>query len=378
VQRPSTAYPHPARVQPLWDRVDANRWRLVRYLALFCALSATFIGIALWATQWALFIFSGGTEWYGRWAAASLAGGLAAPWLAGLLLSVAYVAWALRRSERWLIRRLGLEFVPKGVRLDSKFAVKDMAIAAGMPVAPAFYEMPGTGVNALAFAPIGRRPIIAVTTGLAEKLSVDHQRAIYANLIARIVTGDAMVASALSALMAPVEAWRDWRLRAEFEATTGGSDVYETMLYGHVSRDTQQQADDASGIELLLLLTPLGIPLVILGEIVAATYRRSQLTASEKGDADGMLLLKDPVSMLGALEDCVARNNGVASTSDGLGTLFYCWPGDATDDEDDPEWKRVGRLREVLGVEGAVLDDAPLPESAVAPLPPRLEGGGSR
>lgn len=377
MQRPSTAYPHPARVQPLWDRVDANRWRLLRYLALFCALSAVFVGVAVWATLWALVYFSAGTGTLGRVVFALLRTGFLVPLLVGLVFSVAYVAWALRRSERWLISRMGLEFVPKGVRLDSKFAVKDMAIAAGMPMAPAFYEMTGTGVNALAFAPLGRRPIIAVTTGFAEKLSVDYQRAVYANLIARIVTGDAMVASAISALMAPVEAWRDWRLRADFDANTISNDAYETVIYGRVDPE-RQQAPDASGIEVLLFVTPLGIPLVILGEIVAATYHRSQLTASEKGDADGMLLLKDPKAMLAALEDCVARNNGVAASSEGLGTLFYCWPGDATDDEDDPEWRRVGRLREVLGVEGAVIDDGVLPESAVAPLPPRLESEGSR
>jgi hypothetical protein len=36
-----------------------------------------------------------------------------------------------------------------------------------------------------------------------------------------------------------------------------------------------------------------------------------------------------------------------------LGIIFYAWPGwDAPIGEEDPELRRVGRLREVLGTEG--------------------------
>jgi len=65
-----------------------------------------------------------------------------------------------------------------------------------------------------------------------------------------------------------------------------------------------------------------------------------------------MLLLKDPSAMLSALQRCVALDNVVPSAGAAYAQLFYCWTGDSTNDEEDPEWRRVARLREVLGVEG--------------------------
>lgn len=56
--------------------------------------------------------------------------------------------------------------------------------------------------------------------------------------------------------------------------------------------------------------------------------------------------------MLSALEKCVRFNNFVPGAGPGYTLLFYCYTGDDTDDETDPEMRRVARLREVLGAEG--------------------------
>jgi hypothetical protein len=118
-----------------------------------------------------------------------------------------------------------------------------------------------------------------------------------------------------------------------------------------------------------------GAGFAILSELVAALHRRSQRTTAETADAEGMLLLKDPTSMLSALSHCVELNNLVPSAGEAFSELFYCWTGVSTNDEDDPEWQRVARLREVLGVEGMVWE----PQSRIAadglfaPCAPRLE-----
>jgi len=88
-----------------------------------------------------------------------------------------------------------------------------------------------------------------------------------------------------------------------------------------------------------------------------------------------MLLLKDPAAMLSALERCVRYDNVVPQSGETFGELFYCWTGDSTNDENDPEWERVARLREVLGVEGHVADDVPAGESALAPSAPSVRAG---
>lgn len=81
--------------------------------------------------------------------------------------------------------------------------------------------------------------------------------------------------------------------------------------------------------------------------------------------------------MLSALERCIAFDNCVPAAGEGLADLFYCWTGIATNDDDDPEWQRVARLREVLGVEGWIPEDAPLPSEAepLVPPAPRLAQG---
>ena len=88
------------------------------------------------------------------------------------------MGWALAREERWILTRLGAVLVPKGERYESKLALKDMAIAAGMAVAPAFHEIDVDGVNAFAVHAIGRRPVLGVTRGMLEDLTVDEQRAV--------------------------------------------------------------------------------------------------------------------------------------------------------------------------------------------------------
>ena len=113
----------------------------------------------------------------------------------------------------------------------------------------------------------------------------------------------------------------------------------------------------------------------ILAELIAAGHRRSLLSTAEKADAEGMLLLKDPGAMLSALKRCIELNNVVPAAGEAFAELFYCWTGIATDDEDDPEWVRVARLREVLGVMGyePEASDSGNGGQAAPPAAPRLE-----
>lgn len=350
----------------MWDRVDRNRWRLAVYLIVFWAVSSVWSGVGVWlvgATVWLVGLSAGitdGLSGYSMGVRTALGG--------GATVSLVYVWWSLVRSERAVLRRLGAVIVPKGVHYETKMMIKDMAIAAGMPVAPAMYSLDSTNVNAFVFHALGRRPVLGVTCGLVTRLTPAEQRAVFANLTARILTRDTMVASAVTALMTPLQAWRDHRMDA--------MEAEEAMLHAayeraHDGGGAQARSSQTMGIEILFLL-PFGPPLVLLGEIIAATFRRSQLTAAEKADAEGMLLLKDPAAMLGALEKCVRFDNVVVTAGEAYGPLFYCWTGDSTNGDDDPEWRRVARLREVLGVEGQVFDTAPLGRW-ITPPSPRLE-----
>lgn len=360
---PPSAQPRKSHIEPLWERVDRNRWRLVGYLGGFWIASTLWIAGLVWlmpAAVWLNAVYRSSepvvdTWWPSPLVILAVAGSI----------SALYAWWSLARSDRVIRNQLGAVFVPKGELYETKMVVKDMAIASGMPVAPTLYRIATPNVNAFAFHAFGRRPILGVTDGLVSRLTLDEQRAVYANLIARIQTQDVRVVSAVAALMVPLHIWRDYRLASTDD---------ELTMFAKEDNPPAPSSGQAGGAIVLLIFV--GAILVLLGEILAASFRRSQLTAAEKADAEGMLLLKHPGAMLSALTKAVRMNNTIVAAGDMYGPLFYCWTGDSTDDEDDPEWRRVSRLREVLGAEGHLLPSDPAfcsePVAGLAPPAPRV------
>lgn len=371
---PAAGRPDKRRLEPLWDRVDANRFRLLGYLVAFALASSVALGLALvYAAGAAVFLaayLTRSMELTEALYRLFFAGGPLRLWLIGLAFGAVYECWAMLRDERWILKRLRATFVPKGELLDSKLALKDMALAAGLPVAPALYLMPDTSVNAFVFKAPGRRAVLGITRGFLKKLTLDEQRAVFANLVARLTTGDTLVSSAVTSLLAPLNLYREYRVK--------NMDAEDRLIkeMAEQARDNRRQSGNgAEAAMIFVVLLPLIVGGVVVGEIFGAFQRRSQLTAGEKADAEGMLLLKDPRSMVSALEKCVAENNYLVAAGDTFGDVFYCWTGLSSDDEKDPEWRRVARLREVLGVEGWV-PDVPEPQLECDLLPgpaPRLE-----
>lgn len=367
---PHAGRPDPARREPLWVRVERNRLRLVAYLVVFALVTAVFTAVVIAAAVLVLMFTDDGPDAgiltsFARWV---LENGLWRAYLLALAGSVIYELWAVSRPERWLLRRLDATIIPKGEHLAAKMALKDMAVASGLTIAPAMHLLDTPNVNAFAFKAPGRRPVVGVTSGLLERLSVAEQRAVFANLTARVISGDTLVSSVVASLMEPLNRFRSYRLRALDAEDRLMRDALDARKYG--SGESPQ-----GGLPVSALFIPVLFPLVVAGEILAAAQRRSHLFASEKADAEGMLLLKHPQPMLSALELSIRLNNNVTMADEVLGDLFYCWTGDSTDDESDPEWRRVARLREVLGVDGWVpdeLDDARFAE-LLPPPAPRLE-----
>lgn len=356
--------PDPRRREPLWDRVDRNRIKLAFYVAVFVVVSVAVLDALLVAFGCCLTIYAFrmrmvGVSALGEGAPTSGEALASLPIGASILFAAAALGWAIfaiMRSEHWLLRRLRAELVPKGELIDTKMALKDMAIAAGLPVSPALYRVPGSNVNAFVFAARRRRAVLGVTDGFLTKLTVRQQRAVFANLVARLASGDVISATGVAALMDPLYWWRDSRMADD--PLTFSNDP-EALA---VERDARS----------MLVFVVFGIAMAVVGELIAAAHRRGQLKTAEKADAEGMLLLKDPSAMLDALERCVELDNVVPQGSEALADLFYCWPGDSTNDEDDPEWERVARLREVVGVEGYVPDVRYDVDAVLAPPAPRL------
>jgi len=369
---PIAGRPDPRRREPLWDRVDRNKVRLAAYVALFVGAAVVSLDLLFVSLIGAVI---GMMWWVSLQNAMNPAGNTrllaVAPELllgASIVFGVLALGWAIfmiMRSEKWLLRRFGAAFVPKGELLDTKMALKDMAIAAGGDVAPVLYLLDTPNVNAFVFAARRRRAVIGVTKGFVTRLTLAEQRAAFANLVSRLVSGDTIVDTGVTALMWPLHAWQE----RDFER----QDARMWHSFGAPKR-SDEAAEDAEPTAVAILMFVFGVALAILSAVLGAGHRIRQLHSAEKADAEGMLLLKDPGSMLTALERCVRLNNSVPGAGAAFGGLFYCWTGDSTDDESDPEWRRVARLREVLGVEGAVFEEPAVDDGAdlVAPVAPRV------
>ncbi len=350
------------RIEPLQRRVDRNRWKFVAFMLAF----TTFVSVGF-----AIVVASGlgvALAWYLAWIFRGNDPLVAHPMaLAGqvLLLSfgmsfVASGAWALvrlARSDVTLIRRLDARVPRPGTYLPTRSALRDMAIAAGIKPVPTFYIIETSRVNAFVLGRSLSRVRIGMTTGMIEKIPLGEQRAVFANLIARVVSRDTLWATAVSALMGPIWGYREHDLTRDADFESG------------------ERLGDRTGVTSA---APVG-GFVVFGaaalvtEALAWYHQEAAWKAAEKADAEGMMLLKHPRAMLDAIEHVLERDNHVPSAGDAYSTLFFCWAGFGFAPEDDPEMRRVARLREALGAEGAPRASRPnLPEW---PRPPRLEIG---
>gem|GEM_PF-599780 len=351
------------RIEPLWDRVDRNRVELALFVLLFLVSSAIGMDVLLGVVLLGLFFVGGSPDWW-VFVAANLGRIFFVTSLVAMAVAAVYAGWALTRSEKWLLDRLDAVLVPLGEMLPTKHALKDMAIAAGYEVAPALYLMETSNVNAFVFAHSHRRAVVGVTRGFVERLETDEQRAVFASLVARLRQGDTMWATGVTALMRPMWALTDRSMR---------DDTENDRLLGSSAEEWERKsvpltATAAQASMGIVWLFAVAWVFVVVSTLILAGHQSLHLRHSEKSDAEGMLLLKDPRAMLRALEKCVRFNNFVPGAGPGYALLFFCYTGDSTDDAEDPEMRRVVRLREVLGAE-ALAPPAVLPNERVLAPP---------
>lgn len=362
-------------VEPLWTRVDRNRAKFVLFVGgylLSIALSAAVV-TALVAAVAGLFLLRAPETAAGYYA--NLGAIAAAGAAASVVVGAAWVAWALTRSEKRLLGRLGAVLTPTGSLRPTKLALKDMAIAAGFVHAPPLWIIPDCDrVNAFAVGRSPRTAVVGVTQGFADRLTAEEQRAVFANLIARLGNGDVRWATAVSSLVGPLWAMRERDLRRDEEDPLTGERAPDDPVALSIDGAARARSGEAaSGAVVAFVVYAL---MIVVTEVLLAGHQRSTRLTAEKADAEGMLLLKDPREMLTALEKVLEANNTVPTAGEAYSALFYCWAGFGYAPEDDPEFARVIRLREVLGAEGI----ARRPASATSarsrdllpPDPPRM------
>jgi hypothetical protein len=343
--------------------------KLAVFVCLFVSGSALLLTLALVGVPgsligWAL--TSGqppGSTWYWKDFAVTLFATLGVLLAAGVLASSVQLA----NAEDWVRSRFKGTVAERGSAPTLERALDEMAIAAGLPESPAIVVLETPSVNAYALGTARSRATIGVTRGLLDSMPEAEQRAVAAALIARIVSGDILFATALAALMGPLKAVRgsgkaiassgclDGCVSAGGDAGCSGmDDGCGCLLSGLDDSDSAGGCLGVIGVAVFLAL----VAAITYAAVVSAAWivtlwgRMLHRTAYEKADAEGMLLLKDPVAMLAALGRAVASDTTIADGDPSYDGIFYT-PTSGTTRVERAEERRVRRLAEVLGVDGA-------------------------
>jgi hypothetical protein len=363
------------RPQPLWVRVDRNRAKLAAFVVLFISGSAVLLTAALVAVPGLLFgwVFTTDEPSYAEWYWSDFRLLLLAS--LGILLVIGSIIAAvqLANAEDWVRNRFKGKAAKAGDHPAFGSALSDMAIAAGLTEVPGIVVLDTSAINAYALGTTRSRATIGATRGFLESVPVDEQRAVAAALIARIVSGDILFATALAALMGPLKAIRGSGkaalagtagcldggcANAAFsDGCSGMSDASDGCgcLFDAMSDDSP--AGCLGGVATFAFIVVIAV--ITYAAVVGAAWivtlwgRLLHRAAYEKADAEGMLLLKDPEAMLSALKRAVAADTTISDGDASYDGIFYT-PTSGTTRVERAEKRRLRRLAEVLGVEGAI------------------------
>jgi Zn-dependent protease with chaperone function len=340
--------------ETLYERIERNRRRF-RILAVLYVLAVTvFFAVLILASIATVSLFGlvrigeAGGDPSRDW-------GTLVTWvLVGTpLLVLAYTGVSLLRSERAVLGYLGADRAAQGVYRTTKQALYDMSIAAGYDRPPPLYMLDTAAVNACV---IGRKPrsgVVAVTRGFAARFDLDEQRAVFAHLLVKLRARETLWATASTVLMHPLWIWkRRYYDVKPFEPAHEEGHWSVTYAAGPPGREAVESGEAFSDMrgDSLLLFPPYTIA-VVAAHYMFRGQRESHLHAAEFADAEGMLLLKDPRAMVAALEKMVFNDNHVRTAGGQYTQFFFAWSGeDSSNDEHDPEYRRLERMRELTGV----------------------------
>jgi Zn-dependent protease with chaperone function len=358
--------------------VDRNRFKLAVFVVLFVVGSALLLTAALVAVPGALFGIpytsdvSAEAEWY--WSSFRLV--LGATFVALLLAGGIAAAVQLANAEDWVRNRFKGQPAQPGAYPGFESAVSDMALAAGLTQPPGIVVLDSAAINAYALGTNRERATIGVTRAFLETVPAPEQRAVVAALVARIISGDILFATALAALMGPLKL-----IRGSGKAIMSGgagcvdsgcfesccsmpdlSDGCGCLFDGMGDSDSAGSCLGVVGVGLFVVVIAIitYVAVVSAAWIVTLWGRALHRTAYEKADAEGMLLLKEPEAMLAALRRAVSSDTTISDGDPSYDGIFYT-PTSGTVKVERSEARRFRRLAEVLGVDGiaAVEHDGP-------------------
>lgn len=343
----------------LWERIDRGR------PLQFAVLLGTGLGFTL--TTYALALGIAWTALIGPGAillaqrpllrpedALTYANAIALALSVGLLLRM---TWLAGEGPARLVSRVGPRLPALDEYQSTREALHDMKLAAGLPEVPDLRVIDRLTVNAAAV--VGRTGMtVVVTHGFATRLCAREQRAVFASLLGRQRFARQFGLQVLAAMTEPAQRVQGFLSQRWSAVLTHGDQRPELEWTAGLGMIAIVVVMITKAPELGAWLWVTGWLLVTTGIIVMTstwlstliTYR-IHIVLAHHGDAEGMMLLKDPAQMISAIQAVIDHDNEVVF-ADTCGPLFFCWPREPVGRLTDPELSRIARLRRLLGVAG--------------------------
>ena len=194
--------------------------------------------------------------------------------------------------------------------------VEEMSVAAGLPV-PRVMIVNDAAPNAFATGRDPEHAVIAVTTGLLERMNRDELQGVIGHEMSHVLNRDTRVTTMVVAVCGAIVVLCDLFWRFSF---FGG----------------RRDDDDDSGGGLALLLMALGIVALILAPLGAALIQSAVSRRRETlADSTAVSLTRNPAGLRSALEKLLADSTIVRHTSRAMAHL---WIESPLDRESDKSW----------------------------------------
>ena len=210
-------------------------------------------------------------------------------------------------SHKIVLSMSGAREVKREEHRDLWNTVENLSITAGLPM-PKLYIINDQAPNAFATGRNKKHAVVAVTTGLLERLDKTELEGVIAHELSHIGNRDMLVSTLVVVLVGFITLLSDMFLRAQ--------------IFGGNRGD-----DRSGGGQVQLILVVVGVVLMILSPIIATLI---QLSISRKreflADATGALLTRYPEGLASALEKISASSVKMKKANHATAHLFISNP----------------------------------------------------
>jgi heat shock protein HtpX len=221
------------------------------------------------------------------------------------IIAIIYAWTSYYYSDKMVLGVSGAKEVQKNQAPELYRIVENLAITAGLPT-PKIYIIEDTAPNAFATGRDPQHAVVAVTSGILEKLDKDELQGVIAHELSHVGNYDIRLMSLVVVLVTVAALLSDFFLRMTFWGRNNNNE---------------------EGGQLQVVFMVAGIVLAILAPIVGTLI---QLSISRKreylADASGALLTRYPEGLVGALQKISSDTEPLEAANKATANLYIVNP----------------------------------------------------